>query len=96
MSPTTSRPTRRKTQPKSSSTTPAVAQPKPPRTRKSRSQVAATLPLSAEQRQQMIAEAAYYLAERRGFAGDECWADWYTAEAQIAALLEGGQTTTNH
>lgn len=39
------------------------------------------------QRQQMIAEAAYYRAERRGFAGGDALRDWCEAEAEIDARL---------
>ena len=37
----------------------------------------------------MIAVAAYYLAEKRGFAGDCADADWMTAEVEIDAMLQG-------
>jgi DUF2934 family protein len=47
--------------------------------------VSATLP-SAE-RQRMIAEAAYYLAQRRGSAPGNPHQDWLQAEAEIDALL---------
>jgi len=41
-----------------------------------------------EQRQQLIAQAAYFIAERRGFApGDEV-EDWLQAEAEIEALIK--------
>lgn len=36
-----------------------------------------------EKRNQMIAEAAYYRAERRGFQGGDPAADWFEAEAEI-------------
>ena len=41
------------------------------------------------QRLAMIAEAAYFRAERRGFCGgaDEATRDWLEAEAEIDALL---------
>ena len=39
--------------------------------------------VSAADRQRMIAECAYYLAESRGFAGGDCEADWYAAETWI-------------
>jgi hypothetical protein len=42
-----------------------------------------------EQRLQMISEAAYYLAERRGFASGGELDDWITAEAQIDEILAG-------
>jgi hypothetical protein len=40
-----------------------------------------------EQRHLMIAEAAYYHAERRGFQGSDPIADWMEAEKEIEALL---------
>lgn len=43
--------------------------------------------ISREQRQAMVAEAAYYLAERRGFVGGDPERDWREAEAEIDALL---------
>ena len=36
---------------------------------------------------QMIEEAAYYRAEKRGFSGGDPVADWLAAEAEIDALL---------
>lgn len=38
-------------------------------------------------RERMIAEAAYYRAERRGFAPGAEVDDWLAAEAEIEALL---------
>lgn len=42
-----------------------------------------------ERRRHMIADAAYYRAERRGFAGGDPVADWLEAEAEIDASLGG-------
>lgn len=42
-------------------------------------------------RQQMIAEAAYFHAERRGFAPGNEMSDWLQAEAQVAGLRGAGQ-----
>ncbi len=53
-----------------------------------RSVKAPLLPVSAEQRYRMIAEAAYYIAERRRFAPGDAAADWAQAEMQIVALLK--------
>ena len=39
------------------------------------------------ERQQMIAEAAYFKAERRGFCGGDAVRDWCEAEAEIDARL---------
>ena len=41
------------------------------------------------QRLHMIATAAYYLAERRGFRSGCEVQDWFAAEAQITAKLKG-------
>jgi len=42
--------------------------------------------VSEGQRRQMVAEAAYFRAERRGFSGDPT-ADWLAAEAEVDARL---------
>jgi hypothetical protein len=50
--------------------------------------------VTSGQRQQMIAEAAYFKAERRGFNGGDAVRDWCEAEAEIDARLlqlEDGQ-----
>jgi predicted nucleic acid-binding Zn-ribbon protein len=41
-------------------------------------------------RNQMIAEAAYFRAEQRGFNGGDCMVDWVEAEAEINAQLCNG------
>jgi hypothetical protein len=46
-----------------------------------------TFELSAAERNEMVAVAAYYLAERRGFASGGEEADWLLAERQIDHLL---------
>ena len=43
--------------------------------------------MTAEQRQQMISESAYYRAEGRGFADGDAFLDWLDAEREIDALL---------
>lgn len=43
--------------------------------------------ISAGQRQQMIAEAAYFRAERRGFDGGDAVRDWCEAETEVDARL---------
>jgi len=50
--------------------------------------------VTSGQRQQMIAEAAYFKAERRGFNGGDPVRDWCEAEAEVDArlrALEDGQ-----
>lgn len=44
-------------------------------------------PVSAEERECMIAMAAYYRAERRGFAPGRELEDWYEAAAEIDRRL---------
>lgn len=43
---------------------------------------------SAEAKRKMIAEAAYYIAQKRGFQGGDSTQDWLTAEAQIEQMLK--------
>jgi archaellum component FlaC len=43
--------------------------------------------VSEGQRKQMIAEAAYFRAERRGFNGDGFLADWLEAESEVDMRL---------
>lgn len=42
---------------------------------------------SSNERRQMIAEAAYFRAEQRGFTGGDAVRDWCEAEAEIDARL---------
>ena len=43
--------------------------------------------ITPEERWKMIGEAAYYLAEKRGFSGGHPAEDWRMAEAEIDAML---------
>lgn len=43
--------------------------------------------ITLPQRERMIAEAAYYRAEHRGFQGGDPQQDWLEAEAEINRLL---------
>lgn len=45
------------------------------------------LEMSREERHEMIAVAAYYLAEQRGFPGGGAVDDWIAAERQIDHML---------
>ena len=51
-----------------------------------------TQAFSAEERRLMVAEAAYYLAERRGFQEGGCMADWLQAEIDVERMLEVAPT----
>lgn len=44
--------------------------------------------ISSGERERYIAEAAYYIAEQRGFASGSEVDDWIRAEAEIDRLLE--------
>jgi hypothetical protein len=48
-------------------------------------------PISSEERQQMIAEAAYFRAMQRGFNGGNSIDDWLAAEREISRLLPSPQ-----
>lgn len=53
----------------------------------SRKKQTAPMLISSQQRQQMINEAAYYLAQSRGFVGGNPVDDWLAAEAQVDLKL---------
>ena len=67
-------------------TAPKVAAAKPARPRVGKP---AAIPL--EQRRHYIEMAAYYIAERRGFAPGNLLDDWVQAEAEIDRLLAEGR-----
>ena len=46
----------------------------------------AAAPRSAAEREEMVRTAAYFRAERRGFAPGYEWEDWLAAEAEVSAL----------
>jgi len=46
--------------------------------------------ITASEREQLIAEAAYYRAERRGFQGGDPMQDWIEAEAEVERTLSTG------
>ena len=43
--------------------------------------------VTAQERQQWIATAAYFKAQRRGFTPGQEASDWFEAEAEVAALI---------
>jgi len=63
----------------------AAAKSKPAPKRAARA--APDLVISSETREAMIAEAAYFIAQARGFAPGNHAQDWLVAEAQIDAVL---------
>ncbi len=46
--------------------------------------------ISAQERQRLIARAAYFRAEKRGFAPGSELQDWIEAEAEVLQLIRGG------
>jgi len=44
--------------------------------------------ISEELRMQYIEEAAYYIAERKGFQGEHSWEDWLQAEKEVERMLK--------
>ncbi|HUW54724.1 MAG TPA: DUF2934 domain-containing protein [Rhodanobacter sp.] len=45
--------------------------------------------VDAQTRRAMVAQAAYFRAQRRGFTGDGELNDWLEAEREISRMLEG-------
>lgn len=64
---------------------------KPVKKRATRKATAATI--SAEERHHLIEVAAYYIAERRGFAEGSIECDWLEAEKQIDSMIAEGKFT---
>ena len=59
-------------------------------TRRTRAKATIPMTVTAEERQNMIREAAYYRAEQRGFQGGSAEEDWLLAEQEVdRALMEG-------
>lgn len=52
--------------------------------------IASPVRVTPEQRYHMIAEAAYFRAQRRGFSGGDPAQDWLEAEAEIDRILQAG------
>lgn len=73
------------------------AKPTAARNVKSESVAEQNPPVTAEERYRMIAEAAYFRAEKRGFVGGDIAEDWIQAEAEIdrnLQAIEKGQGLT--
>ena len=50
--------------------------------------ITAQAEISEDLRMQYIEEAAYYIAERKGFQGEHSWEDWLQAEKEVERLLK--------
>jgi hypothetical protein len=70
-----------------------AAQEKPAPRRKHRTprKDAAASTIGPGDRNHMIAVAAFYIAERRGFHGDSSHEDWLQAEREIDAMISAGK-----
>ena len=70
---------------------PVASSEAPPKAKKAGSSTtrASAQPVTAEERWNMIATAAYYRAEKRGFLGGHPAEDWAAAEAEVDAQLAG-------
>lgn len=64
---------------------------KPARTKPAQARAKKSAPILPEQRRNYIEMAAYYIAERRGFAPGNPLEDWVQAEAEIDRLLAEGR-----
>ncbi len=64
----------------------APARPRASRATTEKSRAKASL-VTQDERMRLIAEAAYYKAEKRDFTGGDELGDWIEAEAEIDALL---------
>ena len=45
-------------------------------------------PITAEQREKMIAETAYFISEKRGFVGDHQMDDWLESEKVVDKITK--------
>jgi cell division protein FtsN len=73
-------------------TTPVKAAAKPKASAKPKAAPAAkAVTLSLEQRNHYVQVAAFYIAERRGFAAGDPVADWSAAEQEVDRLIASGQ-----
>ena len=75
-------PTRKPTPPKAEPKTPAARRPVPKAAAEKPSP-----PMSDEELQRLVAEAAYFRAQRRGFAPGYELQDWVEAEAEVKRLI---------
>lgn len=66
-----------------------AAKPKAPAKPKA-APVAKVATLSLEQRNHYVQVAAFYIAERRGFAAGDPAADWAAAEEEVSRLIASG------
>jgi len=68
----------------------ASASRKPVAERAKKPRTSRALSLPADLHHRYVAEAAYFIAEQRGFQGRSPKEDWFEAEGQIKSLFAGG------
>jgi len=54
-----------------------------------------SVPITKEQREHMIAEAAYYIAEHRHFHGGDAFDDWMQAQMEVDQRLQSASRLAN-
>ena len=54
-----------------------------------------TAPITKEQREHMIEEAAYYIAEHRHFQGGDPFDDWVQAQMEVDQRLQSASRLAN-
>jgi len=54
-----------------------------------------TAPITKEQREHMIAEAAYYIAEHRHFRGGDAFDDWMQGQMEVDQRLQSASRLAN-
>ena len=81
-------PTRRKPGPPHTQLTGTTGSPRGAARKRSAKPQTAGAKTVPEQRHQLIAQAAYFIAERRGFAPGNELEDWLQAEAEIEACMK--------
>ena len=67
-----------------------TSKPRPP---KKTTGAGASVAVTTEERHRMITEAAYHLAEQRGFTGGSAEDDWLRAEREVDRALKGAPRT---
>jgi hypothetical protein len=87
-SPTTHAPTRGTPGPQHAQPTRTTASTKAATRKRSAEPQTASAKMVPEQRRELIAQAAYFIAERRGFAPGSELEDWLQAEAEIEACTK--------
>lgn len=74
-----------KKKPSGSRAAPVTSKAPSPKAAKARKAPAAKKELSPEERHEMIARAAFFIAEHRGFLGGNPLSDWLLAEREVLA-----------